>query len=172
MKVNAVARFHHTAGSRDISLRARLIIEPKLDELGSTPTPTYDSTASYSTSAEKSSTATISTRCITLGRMCRRMMRQWLTPNACAACTYSSSPTFSVSARSSRHSVDQPVMPRITHSRNRRSSARSTPVAKFSALRSMYTLISSTKAATSRIGGIAESTVYAYWMMSSTQPLK
>ena len=159
MNVKAVARFHHTSGSRDISLRARLIIEPNDDEFGSTPTPTYDSTASYRTSAEKSSTATISTRCITFGRMWRRMIRQWLTPNACAACTYSSSASFSVSARSSRHSVDQPVTPRISVSRNRRNSARSTPVSNESAFWSMYTLTSRTNAATSRIGGIDDSTV-------------
>ena len=46
MKPNAVARVHQTTGSRDISLRALLIIVPKLFVLGSTPTPTYESTAS------------------------------------------------------------------------------------------------------------------------------
>src|SRR5690606_32438785 len=45
-KMNAVSRFHHTMGSRDISTRARSIIEPKEFMLGSTPMPRYDSTAS------------------------------------------------------------------------------------------------------------------------------
>ena len=46
MKPNAAANVHHTTGSRLISLRARLIMPPKLFIDGSTPTPTYDSTAS------------------------------------------------------------------------------------------------------------------------------
>ena len=46
MNANAAASVHHTTGSRDISLRALLIIVPKLFVVGSTPTPTYESTAS------------------------------------------------------------------------------------------------------------------------------
>ena len=87
MKPNAVASVHHTTGSRDISLRALLIIVPKLLVVGSTPTPTYDSTASYSTRPEKSSTATISTMCVTFGSTWRRMMPAFDTPKARAACT-------------------------------------------------------------------------------------
>ena len=45
------------------------------------------------------------------------MMRAWPTPKAVAACTNSSSRSFSVSPRTSRHSVAQPVRPRITQSR-------------------------------------------------------
>ncbi len=71
MKTNAVARFHHTIGSRAISERARFSIVPKLDIEGSTPTPTYDSTASYSTICENSSTSVMITMCMTFGMMCR-----------------------------------------------------------------------------------------------------
>ena len=85
--MNAAANGHQTTGSRLISLRAKLIMPPKLFIDGSTPTPTYDSTASYRISDENSSTVTISIRCATLGNMWRRMMRAWLTPKACAACT-------------------------------------------------------------------------------------
>jgi ABC-type microcin C transport system duplicated ATPase subunit YejF len=46
MKKKAAANDHHTVGSRAISLRDRLIMPPKLFIEGSTPTPTYDSTAS------------------------------------------------------------------------------------------------------------------------------
>ena len=40
MKPNAAAKLHQTSGSRLISLRARLIMPPKLFIDGSTPTPT------------------------------------------------------------------------------------------------------------------------------------
>ena len=40
MNANAAASVYHTTGSRDISLRALLIIVPKLFVVGSTPTPT------------------------------------------------------------------------------------------------------------------------------------
>src|SRR5262249_23046978 len=40
MNVNAVASAHQTTGSRDISMRAVLIMMPKLLVCGSTPTPT------------------------------------------------------------------------------------------------------------------------------------
>jgi hypothetical protein len=40
MKPKAAAKDHHTTGSRLISLRARLIMPPKLCIDGSTPTPT------------------------------------------------------------------------------------------------------------------------------------
>src|SRR5690606_26615371 len=39
MKRRAASRFHKTMGSRDISVRAMSIIEPKEFMLGSTPTP-------------------------------------------------------------------------------------------------------------------------------------
>ena len=39
MKMNAAAKFHQTAGVRDISFRAALIIEPNEFIDGSTPTP-------------------------------------------------------------------------------------------------------------------------------------
>jgi hypothetical protein len=50
----------------------------------------------------KSITSAISTMCIRLGRMWRPMMAKRPTPKACAACTYSSSRSFSVSPRSRR----------------------------------------------------------------------
>src|SRR6185503_20687882 len=56
MKKKAAARDHHTTGSRPISRRAPLIMVPKLVVAGSTPTPTYDSTASARTNPEKSIT--------------------------------------------------------------------------------------------------------------------
>ena len=40
MNENAAASDHHTIGSRAISSRALLIMEPKLFIEGSTPTPT------------------------------------------------------------------------------------------------------------------------------------
>ena len=67
MKVNAAANGHQTTGSRLISLRAKLIMPPKLFIEGSTPTPTYDNTASYRISEENSSTVTISIRWATFG---------------------------------------------------------------------------------------------------------
>ena len=75
MNTNAAASDHHTIGSRAISSRALLIMVPKLFIDGSTPTPTYDSTASASTRPLKSITTEISTMCMTLGRMWRVMMR-------------------------------------------------------------------------------------------------
>ena len=78
---------------------------PKLFIDGSTPTPTYDSTASYRISDEKSSTVTISIRCATFGKMWRAHDARVADAEALAACTYSSSRSFSVSPRSSRHSA-------------------------------------------------------------------
>ena len=75
MNANAAASVHQTIGSRAISRRAALIIVPKLFVDGSTPTPTYDSTASASTSPLKSITSVISTMCITFGRMWRVITR-------------------------------------------------------------------------------------------------
>jgi len=109
-------------------------------------------------------------RCTTFGKMCRAMMRTERTPNAVAACTYSSWLNFMVSARSSRHSVAQPVRPRITHSMNRRTSARSAPVSNMLGWVSMKTCIISTQAAISSTFGIDDSVVYRYCTSSSTQP--
>src|SRR5690606_20257603 len=107
----APSRFHQIIGSRDISRRAESIMVPNDGVLGSTPIPRYDSTASYSTSPENSSTSVISTICITLGSKCLRMIRQCPTPKARAACTYSSSLSLSVSARQSPHRPAQTVSP-------------------------------------------------------------
>ena len=159
MNVKAAANGHHTTGSRLISLRAKLIMPPKLFIDGSTPTPTYDSTASYRISAENSSTVTISIRWATFGNTWRRMMRPWPTPKACAACTYSSSRSFSVSARSSRHSPAQPVSPSTAQSRNSFRSARSSPVSNSSGCLSRNTCTISTQAAISRMLGTDDSTV-------------
>ncbi|CFU11655.1 Uncharacterised protein [Bordetella pertussis] len=75
--------------------------------------------------------------CMTLGSRWRVMMRQCDTPKARAACTYSSSRSLRVSARSSRHRPAQPVRPRIMHSRNSRRSARAAEVSNSSAWLSM-----------------------------------
>jgi len=66
---NAASSGHHTTGSRAISRRELLIILPQLIDVGSTPTPTYDNTASASTKPLKSNTIVIKIMCITFGRM-------------------------------------------------------------------------------------------------------
>ena len=137
MNQNAAASAHQTIGSRAISSRALLIIVPKLVVDGSTPTPTYDSTASASTRPEKSITSEMMMMCITLGRMCRPMMREWLTPNACAAWMYSSSRSLRASPRRRRASPVQLVSPRMMHRNRRRRSARSAVVGNSSGCVSM-----------------------------------
>ena len=87
------------------------------------------------------------------------MMRSSETPKACAAWMYSSSRSFSVSPRSSRHSPVQLVMPRMKQSASRRRSARSAAVANHCGCVSMTTCIISTAAAISSTPGIELSMV-------------
>ena len=101
----------------------------------------------------------ISTRCITLGTMWRAIVRRCGTPKASAACMNSRSRSFSVSARTSRHSVAQPVRPRITQSRKIFRSARSSPVSNISACVSRNTCTISTQAAISSTLGTEVSIV-------------
>ena len=91
--------------------------------------------------------------------MWRTMMRAWLTPKALAACTYSSSRSFSVSPRSSRHRPAQPVRPSTAQSRKSLRSARSAPVSNMSGCLSRNTCTISTQAAISSTLGTDDSTV-------------
>src|SRR4029079_2471713 len=159
MNTNAAASAHQITGVAESSRRAVLIITPKLKLFGSTPTPTYDSTASASTKPENCITVLMRTIGATFGRMCRMMTRAERTPNACAAWMYSSSRSFIVSPRTRRHSPVNEVMPRIRHRKNSRASLRSSAVWNRSGLVSIFTCSSSTAAAISSTSGIDASSV-------------
>src|SRR5262249_38721833 len=132
MKTNAAASDHQTIGSRPISRRAALIMVPKLVVAGSTPTPTDESTASASSSPEKSMTSVMMTMWATFGRMWRPRMRVSETPKACAAWMYSSCESLSDSPRSRRASPVQLVRPSTAHSTSSRKSARCAAVSNHS----------------------------------------
>ena len=168
----AVAKDHQTKGVAANSARAVLIITPKLAVLGSTPTPTYDKTASANTKLENCITVLMSTKCMRLGTMWRHKTRGVETPNARADWMYSSSRNLRVSPRTKRHKPVKEVMPRMRHKKNNLASARSNAVSKTPWFLSMKTCSKSTDAAINNTSGIDASKVYTYWMASSTQPRK